>query len=176
MLRLTEAPHAPDPPFPSSAAAELHHGHGGENAALANSAETVPGGRPRGAQLLDPPLQRRRGAEEGRHQWPVQAAEPGGAGEQHLRWVKTFVFQLFQGKYCWSPVIFFISLIYLFFNETPKEKFSIAASFPPQKSTGSCCTGPCLDTFQRRSGRRLVRTHTNKSWRLFRESVFSHVA
>lgn len=35
-------------------AAELHHGHGGEDAALADGAAAVPGGRPRGAQLLDP--------------------------------------------------------------------------------------------------------------------------
>ncbi|KAM6057909.1 protein CBFA2T3 isoform 8-T8 [Chlamydotis macqueenii] len=44
--------------------AELHHGHGGEDAAVADGAAAVPGSRPRGAQPLDPALQRRRGHEE----------------------------------------------------------------------------------------------------------------
>nr|XP_054497026.1 protein CBFA2T3 isoform X7 [Agelaius phoeniceus] len=44
--------------------AELHHGHGGEDAAVADGAAAVPGGRSRGAQPLDPALQRRRGHEE----------------------------------------------------------------------------------------------------------------
>ncbi|XP_059713510.1 protein CBFA2T3 isoform X2 [Haemorhous mexicanus] len=44
--------------------AELHHGHGGEDAAVADGAAAVPGGRSRGAQPLDPALQQRRGHEE----------------------------------------------------------------------------------------------------------------
>lgn len=49
----------------SPPAAQLYHGHGGEDKALADCTAAVPGGRPRGAQLLDPAVQRRGGAEEG---------------------------------------------------------------------------------------------------------------
>ena len=66
-------------------AAELHHGHGGEDTALTDGAAAVPGGRPRGAQLLDSTIQRRRRAEEGRHEWAVKAAEPSSTGKCNTR-------------------------------------------------------------------------------------------
>lgn len=134
----------PTPPHPP--AAELHHGHGGEDAALADGAAAVPGGRPRGAQLLDPALQRRRGAEERRRQRPVEAAEPSGAGERNIRLGRTPIacISLSNEVTCMHSIIFSGFL------------------FGPQKSTGSFCTGPCLDTFLKRSGRKLVSSMSPK--------------
>lgn len=83
-------------------AAELHHGHGGEDAALADGAAAMPGGRPRGAQLLDPAVQRRGGAEERRHEWAVEAAEPSSAGKHTIRLGVTPIARVFHavGLFC----------------------------------------------------------------------------
>lgn len=46
--------------------AELHCGYGGEDAAVRERAQAVPGVRPRGAQLLETALQRAGGPTQGR--------------------------------------------------------------------------------------------------------------
>ena len=51
--------------------AQLHHGHGGEDAAIPDGAAALPGGRPRGDEPLDPPLQRRGGYEK---RWELRPA------------------------------------------------------------------------------------------------------
>lgn len=45
---------------------ELHCGYGGEDAAVSERAQAVPGVRPRGAQLLETALQRAGGPTQGR--------------------------------------------------------------------------------------------------------------
>lgn len=144
---------SPPPP-----AAELHHGHGGEDAALADGAAAMPGGRPRGAQLLDPAVQRRGGAEERGHEWAVEAAEPSGAGKRAIRLGLTPIAARYfnPGSVCG----------YLFTRD------HLDVFVCPQKFTGSFYTGLCLDMFLKKSGKKLVSLQPSHRHRHMCASVF----
>lgn len=160
------APFSPSTP----PAAELHHGHGGEDAALADGAAPMPGGRPRGAQLLDPAVQRRGGAEEGRGERAVEAAEPSGAGKRTIRLAVTP-----SARWCCFALKCIFEHCYFNPSSVCSDLFARDRHYVfvcPQKFTGSFCTGLCLDMFLKKSGRKLVSLRSSQTHKHIRTSAF----